>query len=515
MMPGQLETWCYTDRFAYYPGEKVALHFSSNAPSFGLRIERDDVTGPVVAEWNTLTARLHETPENAYAAGCGWPAGLQWTIPIGTPPGFYLLRVTTPQPSGTHWEYHHFLVVKAPSGSRARAALVLTTSTLLAYNDWGGANHYRGLGDDAFEVEGSPVASSQRPIARGFLVKPPGAPEEFRREALAMGEAPRYPAYEWARLNGYSRHHADAFWATYERPFIRWLFDAGYDVDLLTQSDLHYDRQCLDGYRCVLLAGHDEYWSWEMRDALDDFVDNGGRVARFGGNFQWQVRLSEDGGQQFCYRLPSLDPVTSTNPRRATTIWEARSVNRPGASSLGLNGMGGIYARYGAATPRSSGGFTVYRPEHWVFEGADLYYGDVLGGAPACLAAFEVDSVEYTFHRGLPYPTFEDGAPASLEILALCLAVKGESDHFRGSVPLGGPEPEVEDYLTELGEDVPDYLRENGMRGAGMIATFQRGRGEVFNGGSTAWPQALASGDPFVNRVALNVLDRYIGAPDR
>ncbi len=66
---------------------------------------------------------------------------------------------------------------------------------------------------------------------------------------------------------------------------------------------------------------------------------------------------------------------------------------------MGLNALGGVYNRFGVASPRSSGGFTVYRPEHWAFEGTDLYYGDVVGGVPVCLAAFELDAVEYTSPR--------------------------------------------------------------------------------------------------------------------
>ncbi|WP_236790897.1 N,N-dimethylformamidase beta subunit family domain-containing protein [Amycolatopsis sp. GM8] len=38
-------------------------------------------------------------------------------------------------------------------------------------------------------------------------------------------------------------------------------------------------------YDCAAIAGHDEYWTWEMRDAVDSYVDQGGGVARFAGNF--------------------------------------------------------------------------------------------------------------------------------------------------------------------------------------------------------------------------------------
>ncbi len=506
---GVVEAWCYTDRFSYFSGEEVKFHFSSNADSFSMTILRDGANPQIVYQRDDLHADLHQAAASAYANGCGWPVGLVWRLPEQLLSGFYLVILRTVQSSGEIWEREHFFVVKAVPAERKRMALVLTTSTLLAYNDWGGANHYRGLGNEARNDPGSPLVSTQRPIGRGFLRKPEGAPRESHSYTPGIGWAPRYDAYEWASLHEYSRHHADAFWATYERPFVVWAEQAGYAFDYLTQSDLHFDPHALDGYRCVVIVGHDEYWSWKMRDVIDAFVDGGGGLARFGGNYGFQVRLSEDGHTQYCYRLPSLDPEVAVTPHLATTVWEAKSVGRPAALSIGLNGFGGIYNRYGVAVPRSSGGFTVYRPHHWVFAGTDLYYGDLLGGAPICLAAFEVDSVEYTFRRGLPYPTFEDGAPETLEILAICPAVRGEEDRFGGRQRIGGPETEAYTYIHGLGDDLPAYIHEGEMRGAGMMATFTRGDGEVFNGGSTEWPHALAQGDVFVDRIVRNVLDRF------
>ncbi|MFG1955169.1 N,N-dimethylformamidase beta subunit family domain-containing protein [Micromonospora sp. NPDC048830] len=480
--------------------------------SFTLEITRDGLRPTVMWVRHDVTAERLEAPADAFAQGCGWPVGQTLEIPRDWAPGFYIVTVRARLTSGELWEREHFFVVKADPAHRPAAAIVVTTSTMLAYNDWGGANHYRGMGDDPRDDAGSPLSSTQRPIARGMVRKPAGAPREANHLTLPMRGAPRYPSYEWARLNGYSRHHADSFWATYERLFVQWAEKNGYELDYLTQHDLHMDETVLDPYSCAIVVGHDEYWSWQMRDAVDRFVDNGGGFARFGGNYQWQVRLSDDLQTQFCYRLPSLDPDAAASPRTATTVWEAKSVGRPGATTIGLNGLGGVYTRYGTATPRSSGGFTVYRPEHWAFEGTDLYYGDQLGAAPTFLAAFEVDSVEYTFHRGLPYPTFEDGAPQTLEILAMTPAVRGEEDRFGGLLPIGGPEEEVYAYNRGLGDDLPDYVHEGQMRGAGMIASFTRGRGEVFNGGSTEWPYALEVGDPYVERIVRNVLDRFLAA---
>jgi len=503
------EVWCYTGRLSYAPGDQVDFHISASASTFSLEIIRDGPNPETVYRRDGLNAGFFPTPEDAYANGCGWPPAFSLTVPGEWRSGFYLVVVRAVMPDGEPWEREHGFAVKAEPSRRGDIALIMTTSTLLAYNDWGGANHYRGIGDDPRDDVGSPVSSTQRPIARGMIRKPVGAPREANPGSPPMFAAPRYPAYEWARLNSYSRHHADAYWATYERNFAVWAEDSGYVLDYLTQHDLHFDPHALDGYRCVVVVGHDEYWSWQMRDVLDSFIDSGGHLARFGGNFGWQVRLSDDGTQQYCYRLPTLDPVSKSAPHLATTFWEAKSVGRPGAMSVGLNGLGGVYNRYGVACPRSSGGFTIYRPEHWAFAGTDLYYGDVLGGTPVCLAAFELDAVEYTFRRGLPWPTFEDGAPESLEILALACAQRGEEDRWGGNVPLGGPVKEMQATLEALNDDLPAYVTEGGNRGAGMVAAFQRGRGEVFNGGSTEWPYALNAKDPFVERIVHNVLRRF------
>lgn len=49
-----------------------------------------------------------------------------------------------------------------------------------------------------------------------------------------------------------------------------------------------------------------EYWSWEMRDAVDTFTAAGGMVARLAGNFFWQVRFEDDGATQVCYKYAAL-----------------------------------------------------------------------------------------------------------------------------------------------------------------------------------------------------------------
>ena len=513
------EVWCYTDRWSYRAGEEVLLHVNATRGAFDLTVVRDGSQPVTVVEERDIPAAFVDTPAESYAVGCGWPVAHQLTVDASWPTGLYLVVVACDTDDGARWEREHAFVVRpAPGTVTNPLALVLTTGTLGAYNDWGGANLYRGLGDDDPRVDiASPVVSTQRPIGRGFLRKPSSAPRESQLGQPPIGWEPRYPAYEWARFHGYSRHHADSFWATYELPFVMWMETQGYAFDYLTQHDLDDDPTSLDGYRCAFTVGHDEYWSWRMRDTVDAFVEGGGTFARFGGNMGSQIRLEDGGTTQVCYRIPEDDPVFGTAEEHlVTAMWSTPVIGRPAQTTFGLTATG--YARYGATTPRSSGGYTIYRPHHWVFEGTDLYYGDVLGAVPVGIATFEVDGVDYTFHRGLPYPTFTDGAPESLEILGMIPSVLGEED--RWGVPLGGGVPV--DPATGLPEmDLDAWLGGRGLGvetarspydwqyAAGMMATFTSGDGEVFNAGTCEWVLGLMTADPFVERITHNIFDRF------
>ena len=55
-----------------------------------------------------------------------------------------------------------------------------------------------------------------------------------------------------------------------------WLEKQGYDFDVITNLDLHRDPDLLDGYKTLIINGHDEYWSAEMYEGLDRYLKNGG-----------------------------------------------------------------------------------------------------------------------------------------------------------------------------------------------------------------------------------------------
>ena len=109
----------------------------------------------------------------------------------------------------------------------------------------------------------------------------------------------------------------------------------------------------------------------------------GGNVAFFSGNaVYWQVRYEDDGRTMVCHKYAARenDPVAGTDRQHLlTSIWSDPLIGRPENLTTGLSFCRGGYARFGRAVPRSTGAYTIYRPEHWAFAGTGLRYGDALG----------------------------------------------------------------------------------------------------------------------------------------
>ena len=251
-----------------------------------------------------------------------------------------------------------------------------------------------------------------------------------------------------------------------------------------------------------------------MRKTVEDFVERGGGFSRFGGNFLWQIRLEDDGARQVCWKTkaPTHDPVRDDPERKhlLTASWESGGVSWPGASTVGVNGCHGMYGSWGGFAPRGSRGFTVYRPDHWVFGGTDLRYADVFG-AEANIFGYEVDGLNYTFERGLPYPVMDPGVPEEIEILAMSPATLFEYEHegpgyryyVRDSDLVG---------LSELAAEETPVARRNFQYGSGMVVGMKRGAGEVICAGTCEWVMGLTRRDPFTEQITRNALDRFGGS---
>jgi hypothetical protein len=492
--PARPQVWGYADALSYAPGDCLRLHAMANAPSARLTIARDGRSPQVVLRTRVPT-RFAETPADCSVRGCDWPQVLELPIPGDWPSGVYTLT----------WEVagHRSLglFVLRPRKPRARIAMILATGTWCAYNDWGGSNAYQGLCGPT-GTEFAPEVSLLRPWATGFVRWPRGAPRIPHASPLLS--RPRYPHMEFARAKGISKKYASSGWAAFERPFALWCEGQGIALDYLTQHDLHRDRDALAGYPRALIVGHDEYWSWEMRDHLDAWLDQGGQLARFAGNFFWQTRLSDDLTRQTChkYLAEAQDPLAATD--RITSYWDHPRVRRPAVATMGLTGTMGVYAGWSRCAAHGSGGFTVYRPDHWALAGTGLGYGDVLG-AQSRIFGYEVDGIDYAMRQGLPFAA-DPGLAGDLTILALSPATT--LAHHTGP---HDRDPFIDRYDAEEvasilhGAVTPETVALVS-RGNGCIADYRRGRGAVLNAGSCEWVAGLTQRDRPVETVTRNVL---------
>ena len=352
-------------------------------------------------------------------AATSWCCGASGTPARFTQDAFFVLRAAVP-------------------GRRSKLAMVAATYTWQEYNDWGGgcgyfSDEYVDHTADPLEVREKsfrPRLGFHRPWSRGLIRTPVGAPR-IAQPPPPVGAAVGIPAADWAISHGYSVWTVAAGWARYDALTFRWLEANGYEPELLSQWDLDRDPGVLDGYGG---GGHHR-----PRRVLDGRrpkrprpVRRAGRRLRPPGR---QHRVAgAHGGRPCAPRCATSTRPTPTPSATATTSTGAPGRSRP-TTSTGRRSPPSAPTASGACTPawpvcRPGGraGSSCTGPATGPSTGADVYYGDVLG-ASIPLVGYETDGVAYTFRRGLPFPTGEDGTPKHLEILALTPVTLEEEDH--------------------------------------------------------------------------------------
>jgi hypothetical protein len=499
----------YADQLSYAAGETVSLCCSTDANEFSVEVARIGGTREIVWRDRSIRASRHPVPAKASQVGCGWPPSAQFTIPREWRSGYYevIFRVVD-EATGRSDEAVAFFVVRwSEQQSRPKAAmlLVLSTNTYNAYNDWGGPSLYTGASRVSF----------QRPMAQGFLRKPE---PYLRYPNLDDVDDPEHERFRsWADQHGLARWSGSSGWYTWERLFVQWAERAGYTVDVAVNSDLEFQPEVVEGYPLMVSVGHDEYWSWQMRDTAESFVERGGNIAFFSGNSVcWQVRFEDDGRTMVSYKGdPESDPLYDTDQQHlVSTLWCSELVGRPENYLTGVSFSRGGYIRMGRAVPRASGGLTAWRPDHWAFSGSDLHYGDLFG-AKDSIAVYEVDGCEFTLSEadGLPVPTGRDGTPADFTILATAPARLWAFSELPSRYRSGETGDLEETAAAVFGESGPKAVSRLAHNHA-VMGVYTRG-GTVFTSGTTDWVYGLAGHDPAVTQITRNVLDRLSASEDR
>ncbi len=360
--------------------------------------------------------------------GYGWPK-LTFGIPATATPGLYALQFSEEADTGFASPSTAYFIVR-PASPSASVLVCLPLATTCAY---AGGDPGRQLNVyDSFEPGRLRRVSLDRPF-----------------DQFPFGDKRVYTIY---------------------LPFLVTTFLADNDIaaDLCTSFDLHSDPTILDGYQLLILAGHDEYWSKEMRDRVEGFVQAGKNLAVFAANAAWwQVRFEDNGRTMVCYKTAVEDPLAGVDDARVTGNWASAPTVRP------ENALTGVSFRRGASSA-GPGGYVVIAtdPSFDVFAGTGLAVNDAFAQN---LLDFETDSVEVDRTAWPPQLTYLDGTPSTFVLLGF--ADLFNSAGYRGSASLG--------YFTDVGT--------------------------VFTSGTVEWALGLEPSGPYasanVKTITLNVIN--------
>ena len=290
-----------------------------------------------------------------YRDGPSWPPVARLLIPPNWPSGLYLARVEATATSAE--AVIPFVVRCAVPGSQARVLVFIPDTTYEAYNFWGGRSLY---GFRSSIVPGTQYLSwsygspfddyDDHQYPRAFRVS-------FRRPYNVDAGA------TWPK------------WQNWEVPLLRWLARNGIAVEVCTSTDLHKDGAnhtgLLGNYGLLVSVGHDEYWSKEMRDNVEAFVDAGGNTAFFSANVCWfQIRFDLNTTRQICYKDAQFDPFYEVQNPLVTVNWYDKPVCRAETTLTGVS-----YYHTADQAPV----YLVRKPDHWVFENIGAVDLQVLG----------------------------------------------------------------------------------------------------------------------------------------
>ncbi|WP_246150242.1 N,N-dimethylformamidase beta subunit family domain-containing protein [Streptomyces qinzhouensis] len=475
----------YAGRESVTAGEALALHVSTDAAAFRVRLYRLGRELEFMAEPGPYPGVRKEPPPHPDGpAGAASPA-VDWGFPE------YLIEVPGDWPPGIY-------LAQLVEEERREAVPRL------------GDGDIEGFAREFFVVRPRRPGSHGRILYKKSTFTRHAYNRADREDVRRDGSLYDNPVYGTGG-DGYPRGHRlsmrrpggviDLAW--WDAPFIAWLERCGYAVEYCTDLDLHRDPELLAPYDLLLSVGHDEYWSPAMREHTAAHLRAGGNVAFLSANTcWWRVHLTDDDTGFVSDTDHHVDGVFPHLP--STDLWWAAPPDGVGTPE---NTLTGVSFRNGGMWPgewpgdRPRAGYRVQHSGHWVFEGTGLRDGSDGGpvdrlGAGTPLIGYECDGAAFAYdERGVARATGADGTPGSFLILGLYEL-----------------EPVNEDVTTMKWGHWNCPVREperTGPRAATMGVHTVDGGGTVFTAGTTDWPVVCGrEEDPGVVRVTRNVLDR-------
>jgi hypothetical protein len=454
----------------------LTLRVSTDAPSFHCAFYRQGASLEYVGDLGVVSYEGSFAPPHSPAEDWGTegqdPNGnpvAPWTayampIPPDWPSGVYIAILTQLDANGSPITVPD---VSTADGRDAKALFVIRTTTVesaILYKLPLFTYH-------AYNQEGNPPQSLYTGATTVNIRRPGGGTGGTPWDTYKFPDY--YDAYQAGRPQRGSPRQTFAHW---DAPFVMWLERNGIAVDYCTDLDIHTDDgSLLARYGLLLTAGHDEYWSREMRIAVTQYLADGGNAAFFSGNVCW-------------HRIEFV-PAQSLSFAN-TGLWYQQNEPENTLTGVSYRNAGG---QWDGARPRAVG-YTVQNTDHWILRPTAAREGQVVGehygSDPANAAAvvgYECDGA--AFDRpgtpGVPVvPNQSDMTPADFIILGVA-DVTGWQDYKDGN------------HAATMGVRAPE--------------------GTLFAAATTDWPRVLNhGGEPSIDcitRVVINSLRRLPTVP--
>ena len=417
----------------------------------------------------------------------GWEVDFELAVPDQLKSGVYAARLRT---DGGE-DYIPFFVRPKKGTASARIAFLAPTFSYLAY----GNEHVMDHPDiQALDERIAESSYPEQPQDKYIVEQKLSSLYDHHTDGSGVCYSSRLrpilnmrPKYNTPILSG-SPHQFNA-----DLLLVEWLEAQGNPFDVVTDEDLHHEgAELLAPYKVVLTGTHPEYWSGQMLEGLESYLNNGGRLMYLGGNgFYW---------------ITSLDPegMHTVEVRRSRGIrtWEAA----PGEEFHSTTGeMGGLWRFRNKAPQKIVGvGFAAegldrnapYRRQRdsldpraaFIFEGVGQ--DELIGDFDSLIlehgaAGHELDRIDYTL-----------GTPPHTLVLTTSF---GHSDSYQHAV-----EEILVTNAKEGGSQQP-------LVKADMVYFEYPKGGAVFSVGSISWCGSLSYNgyENNVSQVTRNVVRRF------
>jgi putative cell wall-binding protein len=328
--PGNRNLEGYASHTSVKNGEQITFYINSSSPYHLEFFRMGYYEGKGAEHVKTLTgmkAQIQKATPNPSTMDANWQPSVRFVIPNDWKTGFYLVKIVNKQREESYIPF-----VVREQQPNADFAVLIATNTYQAYNNWGGKSLY------------------------------------------GYNSTNREPAVQVSFNRPYNERYGAGQFFNYEYNLIRWLEKKGYNLTYLTDTDVHENILSNSNIKALIIAGHDEYWTKEMRDYIEQKHNTGNMdIAVLSANVgYWQSRLEQNNRLLVCYKhRAGEDPYNEIDPSYVTTLFRSPPVNRPEEGLFGMMYRG---------IPDKTMPLVVTNTDHWIYEGTTLKNGDQIEG---------------------------------------------------------------------------------------------------------------------------------------